>query len=205
MRKLAQHYQQGVGMIEILVTLFVLAVGLLGVASLQFVGSFQNRDAISRTQSELVAEQVAESLRSAARPAAIGDGMVAHNAYFAPSSYNFTGLSCEDSDPYLCHCLTRPSAIPNCEDTECTEAQMARYEGWALSCAAVQTNPQTQIQVGCEDNNSADADTCSAGSRIQITLTWPVAVSANRNYNLMTRCNPATGDTNECVFKDITL
>ncbi|QPG06499.1 pilus assembly protein PilV [Salinimonas marina] len=205
MRKLAQHYQQGVGMIEILVTLFVLAVGLLGVASLQFVGSFQNRDAISRTQSELVAEQVAESLRSAARPATAGDGMVAHNDYFSNASYNFTGLSCAGNDPYLCHCLSKPSSVPNCEGTECTESQMARYEGWALSCAAVQTNPQTRINVGCQDNNIVDADVCSAGSRIQITLSWPVTVSANRNYNLMARCNPTDGDSNECVFKDITL
>ena len=49
-----QQRQSGVGFIEVLITLFVLAIGLLGVASLQFVGSFANRDAISRTQSELV-------------------------------------------------------------------------------------------------------------------------------------------------------
>ncbi|WP_246587670.1 prepilin-type N-terminal cleavage/methylation domain-containing protein [Alteromonas lipotrueiana] len=199
------HHQQGVGMIEILVTLFVLAIGLLGVASLQFVGSFQNRDAISRTQAEFVAEQVAESLRSAARPAIAGDGMVAHNDYFKNTTYNFNGLSCEGSDPYLCHCLERPASIPDCEGAQCSESQMARYEGWALSCAAVQTNPSTRISLGCQDSNSADTDACSAGSRIQITLTWPVAVSANRSYNLIARCNPLDSNTNECVFKDITL
>ena len=61
--------QTGVGLIEILITLFILAVGLLGVAALQFTGSFANKDAISRTQAEMVAAQVAERLRAAARPA----------------------------------------------------------------------------------------------------------------------------------------
>lgn len=205
MRNSAHFKQHGVGLIEILVTLFVLAVGLLGVASLQFVGSFQNRDAISRTQAEFVAEQVAETLRTAARPAVVGDGMVADNTYFTSSTYNFSGLSCDADDPYECHCLARPASIPNCEGAQCTEAQMARYEGWALSCAAVQTNPATRIEVGCEDNNTADADTCSAGSRIQVTLTWPVAVSDNRQYKLLSRCNAESSQTNECVFKDITL
>ena len=41
--------QSGAGLIEILITLFILAVGLLGVAALQFSGSFANKDAISRT------------------------------------------------------------------------------------------------------------------------------------------------------------
>ena len=68
--------QRGAGLIEILITLFILAVGLLGVAALQFTGSFANKDAISRTQAEMVAAQVAERLRAAARPATVGDGMV---------------------------------------------------------------------------------------------------------------------------------
>lgn len=37
--------QKGVGLIEILVTLLIMTVGLLGVAALQFTGSFANTDA----------------------------------------------------------------------------------------------------------------------------------------------------------------
>lgn len=57
---------KGLGMIEVLVTLFILSVGLLGVASLQFIGSFANADALSRTQSVLVAQQMSERLRASA-------------------------------------------------------------------------------------------------------------------------------------------
>ena len=78
--------QQGVGLIEVLVTMFILAIGLLGVAALQFTGSFANKDAISRTQSEFVAAQVAERLRAAARVATVGDGIVVNNQYFNASN-----------------------------------------------------------------------------------------------------------------------
>ncbi len=199
-----QQRQSGVGFIEVLITLFVLAIGLLGVASLQFVGSFANRDAISRTQSELVAEQVAERLRAATRPATAGDGLVVNNEYFVENNYNFEDLSCASDDPYSCHCLERPTEIPNCEGGQCNEAQMARYDSWSLSCSAVQTNKNTVISVTCTDSNGADADTCSAGSRIHIMLSWPVANSSKQHYTLNSRCNEAD-TSNACVVKDVTL
>lgn len=198
--------QRGAGLIEILITLFILAVGLLGVAALQFTGSFANKDAISRTQAEMVAAQVAERLRAAARPATVGDGMVVPNNYFTASNYNFSGLSCAGSShPYRCFCLTRPAGIPNCEGQDCDEVQMAQYDGWALSCSAVQTNPQTTVSVSCDDNNNADIYSCSAGSRVAILLSWPVTSSGNQKYTLNKRCNTQDGDSNACVFKDITL
>lgn len=198
--------QHGAGLIEILITLFILAVGLLGVAALQFTGSFANKDAISRTQAEMVASQVAERLRAAARPASVGDGMVVPNNYFSANTYNFAGLSCSGSShPYRCYCLVRPAGIPNCEGQDCNEVQMAAYDGWALSCSAVQTNPQTKVRVSCDDNNNADVYSCSAGSRVEILLTWPVTSSGNQKYTLNARCNAAEGDSNACVFKDITL
>ena len=82
---------------------------------------------------------------------------------------------------------------------------MAAYDGWALSCSAVQTNPQTKVSVSCDDTNNADIYSCSAGSRVEILLTWPVASSGNQIYTLNSRCNPNDGDSNACVFKDITL
>lgn len=196
---------KGAGLIEILVTLFVLSIGLLGVAALQFTGSFANKEAINRTQSELVAEQVAERLRTAARPPAVGDGLVANNRYFSADNYNFAGLSCGGGSTYQCFCLERPATIPNCEGNECTEEQIAAYDGWALSCSAVQTNPNITLSVDCTDVNLGDGDTCSAGSRISITLRWPVNNSANQQYTLNDRCNAGQSNPHACVFKDVTL
>ncbi len=204
--KTSMNTQRGVGLIEILITLFILAVGLLGVAALQFTGSLANKDAISRTQAEMVAAQVAERLRAAARPATVGDGMVVNNNYFSNNNYNFANLSCTGSShPYKCFCLSRPASVPNCEGQTCDEQDMSAYDGWALSCSAVQTNPQTTISIGCDDNNTADIYSCSAGSRIEILLRWPVSSSGNQKYKLNNRCSPNDGDNSACVFKDITL
>ena len=82
---------------------------------------------------------------------------------------------------------------------------MAKYDGWALSCAAVQTNPQTTLSLTCTDNNVADVYSCSAGSRLQVILAWPVASAGSQNYTLNTRCNPNDSDSNACVIKDLTL
>lgn len=197
--------QRGAGLIEVLITLFILAIGLLGVAALQFTGSFANKDAISRTQAEMVAAQVAERLRAAARPSTTSDGMVVNNAYFNDDTYNFSTLSGCSDNLYKCFCLTRPASIPNCEGNTCTETEIANYDGWALSCAAVQTNPETKVVVNCDDNDGADIYSCSAGSRIEVLLTWPVTSSGNTQYTLNARCNESTSDSNACVFKDITL
>lgn len=201
----AQKQQKGVGMIEILVTLFVLSVGLLGVASLQFVGSFANVNAISRTQSDLVAKQMTERLRAAARLSQVGDGFIVHGHYFDSDYYNFATLSCPTSNLYQCYCLDVPANVPNCQTGECSEDNMAIYDAWAMSCSAVQANPKTTISVVCNDSEPADVDVCSVGSRIEIMLRWPVSVSDNRSYTLVPRCNPDTGDSFACVFKDITL
>lgn len=197
--------QQGVGLIEILVTLLIMTVGLLGVAALQFTGSFANKDAINRTQAELVAQQVAERLRAAARPATQRDGIVVADTYFTTTNYNFSGLSCAGASPYRCHCLSLPAGIPDCEGAMCTEDDMAVYDGWALSCATVQTNPNMTLDVTCADNDGGDGDACSAGSRIQVTVKWPVNNSANQQYSLNERCSPNSDENNACVFKDITL
>ena len=86
--------QAGVGMVEVLVTLFILSIGLLGVASLQFIGSLANSDALNRSQSVLVAQQLTERLRAASVMSQAGDGQVVTNEYFDANRYNFGNISC---------------------------------------------------------------------------------------------------------------
>lgn len=64
MRKDFIHHQQGVGLIEVLVTTVVIAIGLLAVASLQ--GTFISSSASNKTRSEalVLAEQKIEELRN---------------------------------------------------------------------------------------------------------------------------------------------
>lgn len=56
--------EQGFTMIEILVTLFILAIGLLGLAGLLFEGMRNNQGAYLRTQASVLAYDMADRMRS---------------------------------------------------------------------------------------------------------------------------------------------
>jgi len=196
----------GVGMIEILVTLFILSVGLLGVAYLQFVGSFTNAESLNRTQSVMVAQQFSERLRANATFSIQGEGLVVDNDYFDPDLYNFENLTCPSGGlPYDCYCLTRPATIPNCHANTCSTSQLAAFDAYEMSCAAVQSNPQIKVALRCEDNNLADGQACSVGSKHIVTLSWPVENWQNIDRTLNAKCNVDETSPHDCVAVDITL
>lgn len=211
---LPAHYQyqthrihvRGVGMIEILVTLFILSIGLLGVVYLQFVGSFTNSESLNRSQSVLVAQQMSERLRASATFSVSGDGLVVDNAYFNADLYNFKTLSCTGGgQPYDCFCKTRPATIPNCNDNVCSTAELAQFDAYELSCAAVISNPDVSISLTCEDNVVSDAQSCSVGSKHIVTLKWPVENWQNIDRTLNAKCNVDETSPHDCVSLDITL
>ncbi len=196
----------GVGMIEVLVTLFILSVGLLGVAYLQFVGSFTNSEALSRSQSVLVAQQLTERLRANAAFTPIGDGLVVHNDYFDPSLYNFSGMTCTGGGlPHTCYCLSLPATIPNCNDNVCTAAEIAEFDAYETSCSAVAANPEIKISLTCNDNDLADVHACSVGSKHVVTLTWPVQKWQNIDRTLNPVCNVGLATPHDCISVDLTL
>jgi type IV pilus assembly protein PilV len=208
-----QYHQQsslrwvkGVGMIEILVTLFILSIGLLGVAYLQFVGSFTNSESLSRSQSVLVAQQLTERLRANTVFSITGDGLVVDNDYFDATLYNFASLSCPAGGlPYQCYCLSRPVTVPDCNAAVCTTAEVAAFDAYEVSCAAVASNPEIEISLSCEDNNLADAQTCSVGSKHIVILSWPVENWQNISRTLNPKCNVGKTSPYDCVSVDITL
>jgi len=60
--------QKGVGLIEVLVTLLVLAVGLLGLAGLQNAALKFNRTAYLESQTQFLIKDVIESMRTSSSP-----------------------------------------------------------------------------------------------------------------------------------------
>lgn len=200
--------QNGVGMIEVLVTLFILSIGLLGVASLQFVSSFSNSDALSRSQSVMVAQQLSERLRASAYMAPNGEGMVVDNAYFMASHYNFSGNTCSNGSslPYACYCETHLASVPNCRTGTCTAAQIAAFDAYETSCSAVASNPSVSIALTCmQDIDLTDALACSPGSKHLILLRWPVESWQNNRRVLNADCNVGKSTPHDCVRLEITL
>jgi type IV pilus assembly protein PilV len=197
--------QRGIGMIEVLITLFILSIGLLGVASMQFIGSFSNKDALSRTQAVMVAQQMSERLRASVVPSATTDGFVVDNAYFDPDNYNFTGLSCPSGDLYQCHCINIPAAVTDCQANTCSADQIAEFDAYQMSCAAVESNPNTSIAVTCNDRVVGDADACTAGSLHFITVSWPSVGWRDGNRVANANCNAVGASDTDCVILQVAL
>ena len=63
------HRQAGISLIEILVALLVLAIGLLGLASLQSNGLRMNQSAYLRTQASILAYDIVDRMRANASQA----------------------------------------------------------------------------------------------------------------------------------------
>lgn len=58
------HVARGAGLIEVLIALFVVAIGLLGIASLQFMSLRSNFEAVQRTTASLLAQDIIERMRA---------------------------------------------------------------------------------------------------------------------------------------------
>ncbi|WP_371195809.1 type IV pilus modification protein PilV [Glaciecola sp. SC05] len=200
----ALKQQRGIGMVEVLITLFILSIGLLGVASMQFVGSFSNKDALSRTQAVMVAQQMSERLRASVVPSQFSDGFVVSNEYFDAANYNFSASTCS-GNPYQCNCLTLPATVPDCQSNDCSANQVAQFDAHQMSCAAVESNPNARILVDCDDNNLADADACTAGSIHTITVSWPSAGWQDGNRVANTNCNASGQSSEDCVIIRVAL
>jgi type IV pilus assembly protein PilV len=59
-----KHKQRGATLIEVMVAVAILSVGLLGIGALQAVSLKDNRGANYRTQANIIAQQLIESMRA---------------------------------------------------------------------------------------------------------------------------------------------
>jgi type IV pilus assembly protein PilV len=198
--------QHGVGMIEVLITLFILSIGLLGVASMQFVGSFSNKDALSRTQAVMVAQQMSERLRASVVASQFTDGFVVSNEYFNAANYNFSGLPCAGGDLFQCHCTANPMVnVRDCRTNQCNADEVAQFDAYQMSCAVVESNPNATIAVTCDDSVVGDPDACTAGSIHSITISWPSVGWQDANRIANANCNVAGANDTDCVILQVGL
>jgi len=106
------HVQSGFTMIEILITVLVLSIGLLGLAALQVTGLKESQMAYMRSQAVLLAYDMADRIR--ANPAAARDG-------------DYSGAPV--------------SSTQDCESVDCDTSQMASYDrnAWLNALAFLPT------------------------------------------------------------------
>ncbi len=135
---------QGVGLIEVLVSVLVLGVGALGIATMQLTGLKYNKGSQGRTQAIFLANDMLDRLRA--------------NVDFASSSpaYNTNGANTVNN--------TTPNPPFNCYTATCTPAQMAEFDKWHWL-----EQVENALPFGSGQIASRDVD----GERVyDITLQW---------------------------------
>lgn len=99
------RHQQGVGLIEVLVAVLVLAIGLLGLAGLQTQSLRFNNEAYFRTQATLLAMDMADRLRANWEEARTNSAL-----------YTFAKTE------------TVPTGVKDCAANTCSAAEIAAFD-----------------------------------------------------------------------------
>ena len=144
--------QVGFTLIEILVTVFVLAFGLLGFAALQTEGMKNNRVAELRAEVTQAAYNIGDRIRANVGGAVSG-------AYRADTS-PVVAYDCEtDFDGTV-------------EANKCSSAEMANADLALWYATLADALPSGTGEITCSDSDGADADFCTRGSLYTIEVTW---------------------------------
>ncbi|MFW1745972.1 type IV pilus modification protein PilV [Acinetobacter guillouiae] len=106
--------QTGVGMVEVLVALVLLAIGVLGFAALQLKAVEAGEEALLRSQATLLLRGLTESIR--ANP----NGQ----SFYPAKVQSYAGITSSPSEP------------KSCIDTTCTAEQMATYDAFLVAISA---------------------------------------------------------------------
>ena len=146
----------GFTLIEVLISVIILAIGLLGLASLQALALKNNKDAFLYTQASLLGYEMSDRIKS-------------NKAYWSNAcldGINNTGIPC--------FFVLNPNSENGCNDPNqaCTSAQMANYDYfyWINSVQSKLPNVSvTQIKWSDTINN---APCVNAKPAICLTITW---------------------------------
>lgn len=159
-----ENRQAGFSMIEVLVTLLVFTVGLLGLAALQLNALQGTSDSAQRSQATAVLQDLAERIR--ANPQA-GAGNYAGNA------------NCAALPAAMCADHIDPATGAKVNAANCTAAQMAVFDRWEAQCsyAALANFNPGDARFSSRDflTASANAPVIAIGNNagvLSLTATW---------------------------------
>lgn len=147
------HKQRGVNMIEVLVTLVITAIGLLGLNSLQLKATRATSDTGNRSQAVWLLEDLGNRIR--ANSIAINDYSTgAEPEFLDPEIDPNTGESTEVANPNAGKikpfvCPSTPSKICRAYHngsarqtaaTDCSTAEQAQFDLWEVACPLTGNN-----------------------------------------------------------------
>jgi len=157
-----QSSNAGFTLIEVMVSLVIVAIGLLGLASMMLHGMQGNNGALLRTQASFIANDIATRMRV--------NKIAIDNNIYSQADYSVA-----------CAAQVRP----NCVAAICTSTQIAQMDIADFICASENGLPNvSNNDISCIDNDPNDASPCSPGSPHQITLSWAESLNAPQDGTL---------------------
>ena len=151
---------QGFSMIEVLVSLVVLSIGLMGLGGLQIASLKGASYAHNRTEASLLVMDLSDRMRTNILGVADGKYRIASN--------------------YSC------SSVRDCNTNECNSDQLALFDINTFSCDVSKRLPQGQLEITCEDNDcTATEDSTDKKQRLNkihtLTVTWREAINKDQS------------------------
>ena len=156
--------QRGFTLLEILITVLIMSIGLLGLAGLQVTSLKNNHSSYQRTQVTLLAYDIVDRMRS--NPTAIATGN-----YVAKGSYTVTASGST-------HTISAPAATAGCTTTAgCTVSAMASTDinQWRVLLADKLPGGEGVICLDAtpDDGTSAGSHSCdNAGTVYAVKIWW---------------------------------
>lgn len=150
---------KGFSLLEILITIVVLSVGLMGVVSLQLKGAESTNSAYFRSQATLIADELAERMH-------VNSIAVSNNnyidVYISP-----TEKYCDDNRPTpFCESELSSAAV------SCSTAEMAVFDTYRAACDVGERLPSGRLKVDCDEKVLPDENVCIDGSEYSIIVSW---------------------------------
>jgi type IV pilus assembly protein PilV len=149
--KYSLKQNSGFSLIEILVSLVVLSIGLMGLAGLQMAALKGTNDAHYRTQASLLMMDLADRMRANQKG-------VAEGKYRTSTAIN---------------CANPPAK--QCDSETCKGEELAAFDQYMINCAIKRLLPQGALTVNCASNDcqATGKDTDSELNKTHnITITW---------------------------------
>ena len=152
---LSREKQSGTTLIEVLVSVFVFAVGVLGYAALQGKSIQNNVDLVQREEVVWIVDGLVSRIRVNRRAAA--EYLAEINGFQA----------CPANAPVTCGA-----------GQACSQAEQARFDVYDVLCGnelgGADLIQDFSINMGCSDAfvGSGDTDACSSSSNLSFSLSW---------------------------------
>ena len=164
----------GLSLIEILVTVVVLSIGLLGIAGMQAFGMRYSHDSYARSQATMLANELIERMH--ANPDGVNNG-----DYKAATD----ALDCSSVNNDPAHPM---NAAPSCAGSTagefCNVTQLAALDSFRIGCGQYLATPNAlvggianllpngQIAITCTDTSPGVAPECEGDNSRTVTVTW---------------------------------